>query len=218
MSMRSRLRVPLRIFLRASPVAEPQNTPPGPPAVPVVGLTVYAGDSVAFGYVPLSAGRVTDLMNEHEDFEFADACLQGLEDGRELTLRTIVVAREEILAVGVAGPRGDPKRRRRTRPIPVELRVGPYEVRGNLHVFPGIDPISSFRTRRPMVPLTEATIEWEASDGRQIAQWGTVVVNRLLTEWIGPARRDVRPPRRQLVPELEGSGMARGATPRLLAE
>jgi len=218
MSMRSRLRAPLQILLRASPVAGQEDASSDPAAAPLVGLTVYAGDSVAFGYVPLTAARVTDLMNEHEDFEFADAYLRSLEDGRGLTLRTIVIARPEIFAVGVAGPRGDPRRRRRTRPIPVELQVGPYEVRGNIHVVPGIDPISSFRTRRPMIPLTEATVEWEASDGRQIAQWGTVVVNRLLTEWIAPARRDVRPPVPHLVPEVDGTGTAKRSATRLVLE
>lgn len=46
--------------------------PDDPPAVPVLGLTARAGDSFVFGYVRLSAGGLTDLMNEHEDFEFAD--------------------------------------------------------------------------------------------------------------------------------------------------
>jgi hypothetical protein len=41
-----------------------------------------------------------------------------------------------------------------------------------------------------MVPLTEATIEWDAPGGRKIARWDTVVVNRLLTDWIAPATRD----------------------------
>ena len=162
MSMRSKLRGSLRIFLRASPPAEPEEPPSDPPPVPVVGLTVYTGDSLAFGYLPLTARRVTDLMNEHEAFEFVDTYLESLEDRHGLSLHTVAIARDEILAVAVAGPRGDPTRRTRTRPIPVELRIGPYDVRGSIHVVPGTDPIISFRSRRAMVPLTEATIEWEA--------------------------------------------------------
>lgn len=215
MSMRAKLRGPLRIFLRASPVAKPDDPPSDPPPVPLVGLTLYTGDSLAFGYLPLSARRVTDLMNEYEDFEFADTYLQSLEDRHGLSLHTIVIARDEIFAVGVAGPRGDPTRRRRTRPIPVELQLGSYSVRGNIHVVPGTDPIGSFRSRRAMVPLTEATIEWETPDGLKIARWGTVVVNRLLTDWIAPATRDVRPPDVQLVPEFDGRGLAKDFTAQL---
>jgi hypothetical protein len=215
MSMRPKLRGPLRLFARASPQAAPGDAPPDPPPVPVVGLTVYTGDSLAFGYLPLSAGRVTDLLNEHEEFEFVDTHLESLEDGHGLTLRTVVIEREEIFVVAVAGPRGDPRRRTRTRPIPIELRLGPYDVYGNIHVVPGTDPLSSFR-RRTMVPITEATVEWETPEGRKVAQWDTVVVNRPLTDWIAPARRDVRPPERQLLPETEG-GLARDFAPRVLA-
>ncbi len=214
MSMRSKLEAPLRIFLRATPAPNLDDEPSDTPRVAVLGLTVYTDDAVAVGYLPLAAGRVTDLMNEHDEFEFVDTYLQSIDDGHGLALHTVVIAREEILAVAVAGPRGDPSRRTRTRPIPVELRLGPYNVRGNLHVVPGSDPMASFRSRRAMVPLTEATVEWEAPDGVKIARWGTLVVNRLLTAWIAPASRDVRPPDLRLIPEADGSGLAKDFTPR----
>src|SRR5664280_831573 len=173
MSMRTTFRGPLRIFLRDSG-GTPEDVPPDPPPVHGVRLTLYACDSLAFGYLPHLAGRVTDLMNEHEAFEFVDTYLQNIAGGHGLTLRAAVIPREEICAVGIAGRRGDPKRRTRTRPIPVELRLGPYDVRGNI----------------PVVPGTEATIEWDAPGARKIARWDTVVVNRLLTDWIAPATRD----------------------------
>jgi hypothetical protein len=66
-----------------------------------------------------------------------------------------------------------------------------------------------------MVPLTEATIEFDAPDGRQHSRSGTILVNRDLTDWIAPATRsDVRPP--ELVPELQGRGLAKDFTPQLL--
>ena len=121
-------------------------------------------------------------------------------------------ARRAIFAVAVGAPRGDPARRKRTRPIAVELRVGRYDVSGNIHVVPGTDPVMGFRRRRMMVPLTEATIELDSPDGRQHSRSGTILVNRDLTDWIGPATRsDVRPP--ELVPELRGRGLAKDFTP-----
>ena len=80
--------------------------------------------------------------------------LQALDDSRGLHVRTIMVTRDEIFAVGVTGPRGDLTRRTRTRQIPVELHVGRYDVSGNIHVIPGTDPIIGFRRRLVMVPLT----------------------------------------------------------------
>jgi hypothetical protein len=186
------------------------------PPVPALELTVYAGDSVAFGRLALTGDRVTDLMNDRTEFEFVDTCLESLDDGHELLVRSVYVARDEIFAVAVAGPRGDPARRRRTRPIPLALRVGRYDVRGNIHIVPGTDPIIGFRRRRVMVPLTEATIEFDAPEGRRVSRFGTILVNRDLTDWIGTATRsDVRPP--DLVPELEGRGLAKDFTPQMLA-
>ena len=185
------------------------------PPVPIVELTVYAGDSVAFGRLALTADRLTDLMNDYTEFEFVDTFLQSLDDSHGLLVRTVIVAREEIFAVAVAGPRGDPTRRTRTRPIPVELRLGRYDVSGNIHVVPGTDPISGFHRRRVMVPLTEATIEFDSPDGRKLSRFGTILVNRDLTEWIAPATRsDVRPP--EVIPELEGRGLAKDFTSQLL--
>jgi len=49
-------------------------------------------------------------------------------------------------------------------------------------------------------------------DGRKIARWDTLLVNRLLTDWIAPASRDVRPPEVLLVPEADGTGLAKDVT------
>ncbi len=185
------------------------------PPIHVVDLTVYAGDSVAFGRLPLTANRVTDLMNDGAEFEFVDAYVQSLDDGHGLQVSSLVIARDEIFAVAVAGPRGDPRRRTRTRAFPVELRLGGYDVSGNLHALPGTDPIIGFRRRRAMVPLTEATISFDSPGGRKLLQVGTLLVNRDLTNWIAPASRsDVRPP--EAPPEIEGHPLDRSFTPRVL--
>jgi len=216
MSMRARLHGPLRMVFQAAPHAAGAERPTlEAPPVPIVELTVYADDAVAFGRVALTADRVTDLMNDRTEFEFVDTFVQSLDDSHGLQVRTVVVTRAEIFAVAVAGPRGDPTRRTRTRPMPVEVHVGRYDVSGNIHVVPGTDPIIGFRRRRVMVPLTEATIEFDSPDGRKLARFGTILVNRDLTDWIAPASRsDVRPP--ELVPELEGRGLAKDFTPTLL--
>ena len=182
----------------------------------MVELTVYAGDSVAFGRLALAADRVTDLMNDRTEFEFVDTFVQSLDDSHGLQVRTVFISRDEIFAVAVAGPRGDPARRRRTRPIAVALRVGRYDVSGNIHVIPGTDPVTGFRRRKVMIPLTEATIEFDSPHGRKLSRFGTILVNRDLTDWIGAATRsDVRPP--ELIPELQGRGLAKDFNPQLTA-
>jgi hypothetical protein len=185
-----------------------------PLPAPLVEVTLYSDDSVAFGRLALTASRVTDLLNDGTEFELVDTFLQALDDSHGLQVRTIMVTRGEIFAVGVTGPRGDLTRRTRTRQIPVELRVGRYDVSGNIHVVPGTDPIIGFRRRRVMVPLTEATIEFDSTGGRRLSRSGTILVNRDLTDWIAPATRsDIRPP--EVIPELQGRGLAKDFTPQL---
>jgi hypothetical protein len=215
MSLRARLPGPLRmVFHGAPPAVEVDCAVPEAPPVPLVEVTFYADDSVAFGHLALTADRITDLMNDRTEFELVDTFLQSLDDSHGVLVRTVVVSRDEIFAVAVTGSRGDPARRTRTRALPVELRIGRYDVSGNIHVIPGTDPILGFRRRRVMVPLTEATIEFDSPGGRRLSRLGTILVNRDLTDWIAPASRsDVRPP--DVIPELQGRGLAKDFTPQL---
>ena len=164
---------------------------------PLVELTVYSDDSRASGHLALSADRVTDLLNQHDEVRLVDPSVQSLEDGHELALPEVAVRRDEMYAVAVSGPQGNARRRTRTRPCPVELRLGQYDVSGSLHAVPGPDPVPGFFHRRQvMVPLTEATIAYDSPAGRVVSRYDTLLVNRLLVDRIAPARRsDVRPPR-----------------------
>ncbi len=184
---------------------------------PFVELTVYSGDSRASGRLALSADRVTDLMNDADEFTFVDLSVQSLDDGHEVALSEAVVLREELCAVAVSGPQGNPRRRMRTRPCPVELRLGHYDVSGNLHVLPGTDPLAGFFGRRQvMVPLTEATIAYDSAAGRVLSRYETLLVNRTLPDRIASAwRSDVRPPGG--APELLGEGPEENAAEHSLA-
>jgi len=217
MSMRARLQGPLRMVFQEQPRAT--NAESGAAdalPIPFVDLTVYAGDSIAIGRLPLTADRVTDLMNDRAEFEFVDTYVQSLDDGHGLQVSSVVVARDEIYAVAVAGPRGDPTRRTRTRPFPVELRLGRYDVSGNLHALPGADPIIGFLRRQVMVPLTEATIAFNTPEGRTRVRFETILVNRELSDSIATASRsDIRPP--AAAAGIDGLGLAADTAPPLLA-
>ncbi|MGO9204858.1 MAG: hypothetical protein ACLQBX_01500, partial [Candidatus Limnocylindrales bacterium] len=68
-----------------------------------------------------------------------------LEDGHELALPEVAVRRDEMYAVAVSGPQGNARRRTRTRPCPVELRLGQYDVSGSLHARLLVDRIAPAR-------------------------------------------------------------------------
>jgi hypothetical protein len=72
----------------------------------------------------------------------------------------------------------------------VAIKLGPYRVRGYLHALPGADPVQAIRRRKPMVPLTDAWIEFSSATGPQRRRIGAVVVNREQIDWIVPAVDD----------------------------
>ena len=166
-------------------VDAPASVPALPPEVEFIG---YAEDCLFRGHVRMNADRLSDLLNDHDEYKLVDVLVEDLGGERTIQLRDIVIARDELLLVQVVGPRGDRGRRVRTRQHPLAMQVGPYQVQGYLHALPGTDPVSSFRHRRPMVPLTEAWIEYRHGDAQQRRQVATLVVNRHQVDWVVEAQ------------------------------
>ena len=155
-----------------------------------VEFAAYAEDCRIFGFAMLEADRMTDYLNARERYELHDVLVVALADGRGNEAKTLAVERIELLAVRGSGPRGDPERRRRTRPYPVTLQTGPYTVHGHFHGLPGSDPMKLLRLRQPMVPITESWIEYSSEGGTHRGRVGTIIVNREALDWIRPTRDD----------------------------
>jgi hypothetical protein len=160
-------------------------------ALPLVDFVAYGEDCLFSGRVRLNAARLTDMLNAHDEVELIDVLAEPFDGGSTAEVRQVVVCRDDIVAVHATGPRGDPERRLRTRPHPLALGMGPYLVRGLLHVPPGIDPVVMIRRRPPMVPLTEASIDLEAGGLPQARSVGTLVINRDRVDWVMPSPLEV---------------------------
>jgi len=152
-----------------------------------VEFVAYGEDCVLSGMVRLASDRLTDMLNEHDEYQLVDVLVEGLTGERAVEVREVLVRRDEVLLVHAAGPRGNLDRRLRTRSHPVAIQMGAYHIRGHLHVLPGADPVQAIRRRKPMVPLTDAWIEFATGAGRQRRRVGTVVINREQIDWIVPA-------------------------------
>lgn len=146
--------------------------------LPLVEFVAYAEDCVLSGRVRLHADRLTDMLNHHDEIDLVDVMVERLDGLGAVQVQEVLVRREEILLVHATGPRGSQARRQRTRQHPLSMRLGPYEVRGNLHALPGTDPLLAIRRRRPMVPLTDAWIEYLAGGEHQRRRVAGLVVNR----------------------------------------
>ena len=155
-----------------------------------VDFVAYGEDCVLSGLLRMSADRLTDMLNEHDEYVLVDVLLERLVDGVGIEVKEVMVLRDDLLLVHATGPRGNVARRHRTRTYPVALQIGPYHIRGHLHASAGRDPIVQLRRRKTMVPLTDASIDYQSGTARHSRVVGTVVVNREQIDWIVPAEED----------------------------
>jgi hypothetical protein len=153
-------------------------------------FVAYAEDCVFSGLLRMSSDRLTDMLNEHDEYVLVDVLLERLADGVGVEVKEVLVLRDDLLLVHATGPRGNAARRHRTRVHPVAMQVGPFHIRGHLHASPGRDPIQQLRRRTAMVPLTDASIDYLSGATRHRRSVGTVVINREQIDWIVPAEEE----------------------------
>lgn len=180
------------VFGRSATSAEVADEQPQDVARPTqqVEFVAYGEDCLLSGMVRMETDRLTDMLNDHDEYLLVDVLVESLTEERAVEIREVLVRRDELLLIHATGPRGDQDRRHRTRSHPVAIQMGPYHIRGYLHALPGADPVQSIRRRKPMVPLTDAWIEFASVTGRQRRRVGAVVVNREQIDWIVPAVDD----------------------------
>jgi hypothetical protein len=157
---------------------------------PLVRFDAYADDCRVFGWVRLDADRLTDMLNGCEELRLINGQVESLVDGKTRAVDDVIVKRRELIAVHASGPRGSESERRRTRANAIALQASNYLIGGYAHTMPGEDPLLSIRERPPMIPLTNAWIEYW-SGGQRTRQWiGTIVVNREQAEWLRLVKAD----------------------------
>lgn len=167
----------LDLDARGEDVFEPGFVPDGP----LLQFEAFWGDARLFGTIRLEFDRLTDLLNAHRSLQLHEAAFEKLGDGSTRRAEDIIVPRSQLVAVVASGPRGDPALRRWTRSHPVAVQSGAFLIAGHAHALPGTDPIRSIHERPPMVPLTDAWLEYWPN-GRLERQWiGTIIFNRDLS-------------------------------------
>jgi len=175
---------PERLCLVLERVPETVFEPDFVADAPLIRFEAYADRFRLFGWVRLRADRLTDLLNAHSELELVNAELEDLGDGRRSTADEIVVRRQQLVAVHASGPRGEEGLRQPTTTHAIALGSGSFKMGGRVHVVDGADPLASIRDRPPMVPLTEAWIEYRSGHVLERQAVGTLVVNRDLAEWV----------------------------------
>jgi len=172
---------------------------------PEIEFVGYAAHGRLSGHLRLDAARLTDMLNEHDTIHLEHVLATHLPRGHSRIIPLVEIGRSELFVVHAQGPRGDQARRTRTIARAISVRCGPYTVTGDVHTSPGIDPIQFFRRRRPMVPLTDAVIEYPGPWGVARETADTVIVNRDLVEWVRRAEGRAPTDLLQLRPSRPGT-------------
>ena len=180
-------RIPRRLlvaFTRSGPATETQDPAAAAALGDEVDFFAYGEDCILSGRTILDGDRLTDMLNEHDEYALIGVMVERLDGGQPMEVAELVVPRDEVWMVHASGPRGDSARRHRTLQQHVAIKMGPYQVRGFYHALPGTDPVAAIRRRKAMVPLTAARIEFTAGGEKRDVRVDTVIVNRDLMEWV----------------------------------
>ena len=152
--------------------------------LPEVDFVAYALHERLSGRVRLDNDRLSDMLNAHDEFVLVDALAERLPEGGSMVVSEILLRRDELAVVHATGPRGDRAQRIRTETHPLVVRIGRYLVSGRVHTGRGEPALLSLRSRQPMIPLTEAAIEFRVGPDVVREPASAIVVNRDLVDWV----------------------------------
>jgi hypothetical protein len=153
-----------------------------PPRGQEVDFVAYGIDCVLSGRTTLEADRLTDMLNDHDEYALVGVTVDRLDGGPPMRVDEVVVPRHELVMVHATGPRGNAGQRFHTTRQHVALKLGPYRVRGFFHGMPGTNAVASVARRKTMVPLTGARIEY-IRDGDWVEERvDALIVNRGLID------------------------------------
>lgn len=170
---------------RAEDVHEPDSVS----EAPLVGFDAFLPDRRIHGYIRLSAERMTDLLNAHDQLALVNVQVEWLgANGRTEVHDRILLARDDLVAVRAGGPRGDPALRRPMRRHPLAVRALPFLMTGYLHAPHGLPPLVEIESRPAMTPLSSASLEYWAEGQRRLQWSGTILFNRARADSIEVVR------------------------------
>ncbi len=147
----------------------------------------FAADCTVTGKMTMFGERLTDFLNGQERFRVHHLECESLADGHRVGLDSISLERSDLLAVVATGPRGNEKQRVDLEANRLQVSIGPYLILGRIHVKRGADPVASVLKRDPMIPLTQATIAYEVAGAIVAHDMPTIIINRMLVDWISAA-------------------------------
>jgi hypothetical protein len=141
-------------------------------------VTIWAEDCILRGTVAGTGGRLSDDVNGSGRLELSAVTVEALDDGRVFDLGSVLLAIDDMCLLELRGDRGHPERRLGTVRHRIAAEIGPYRVAGDFHTLRGVMPLTAFRHRASIVPLTAAVVELPCPDGLRRWECETIGINQ----------------------------------------
>lgn len=163
-----------------------------------IDFVAFTADRRVSARIFLADDRLSDMLNSVARIVLRDATVEDLVEGEPPLTGDLTVPIGEFVVVVGTGPRGGEAPRRRTRRQRVTIGLGRYVVAGSVHVpldappLPdAADPETVLAGRDLLVPLTGATITYDANGRPMTEEHEAVLVNRARASWIDVEREPV---------------------------
>jgi hypothetical protein len=141
-------------------------------------VTTWAEDCILRGSVAETGARLSDEVNGSGHLELSAVTVEALDDGRVFDLESVLLGIDDMCILELGGDRGHPERRIGTVRHRVVAEIGPYLVAGDFHTLRGVKPLTAFRHRAAIVPLTAAVVELSGTDGLRRWECETIGLNQ----------------------------------------
>ena len=122
-------RIPRRLRLAFTRPSAPDSAPPDTESVAERGevdFVAYGEDCILSGRTVLDGDRLTDMLNEHDEYDLIGVTVERFDGGPPIEVPELVVSRDELWLVHASGPRGNAERRHRTAQQHIAIKMGPY--------------------------------------------------------------------------------------------
>jgi hypothetical protein len=143
----------------------------------------YAGDCTIAGQIETGGVRLSDALNRSDEIAIHDATLFNLAGAEAVYVGELVLARDDLFAIGVpTAPPGSQQRRVRMVRHGLQARLGPYTCFGELHALPGVPPLRTLLVRRTMIPLTNSQVHFRRGGQDEFHRSPLLILNGRLID------------------------------------
>jgi hypothetical protein len=156
-----------------------------------IDFAAFTADRRVSARLFLADDRLSDMLNSVGRIVLRDATVEDLLDQTPARQADLTLPIGDLVVVVGTGPRGGETPRRRTVRRRITVGLGRFVVSGDLHLpadgppLPeGEDPARVLAGRDMLVPLTSATINFDAGDAPMTEDHEAILFNRARATWI----------------------------------